>query len=95
LAASSGALAACLSVVGLCWILHRPLTKVPENWFKFFVGVLLTSFGLFWIAEGLKMPWPGGDLALLVLFAAMSGTSFALVLAIRKFRGSDKENPSR
>ncbi len=89
-AASSGAATACLSVIGLGWVLHRPLIKVPENWFKFFVGVLLTSFGLFWIAEGLKIPWPGGDLALLVLFAVMSVISFVLVLTIQKIRRSDK-----
>ena len=35
-----------------------PLAKVPENWMKFAVGVMLTSFGTFWGAEGAGVPGP-------------------------------------
>ena len=43
---------------------------------KFAVGVMLSSFGMFWGAEGAGATWPGGDAALLalipgVLFVAM------------------------
>ena len=31
-----------------------PLAKVPENSMKFVVGALLTGFGVFWCAEGLR-----------------------------------------
>jgi uncharacterized membrane protein len=51
--------------------LHKPLTRVPENTLKFAVGVLLTSFGLFWAVEGLGFSWPGGDWALPVLVLAI------------------------
>ena len=34
---------------------------------KFAVGVMLTSFGTFWGAEGAGVAWPGNDAALLVL----------------------------
>ena len=39
----------------------------PENTMKFAVGVMLTSFGMFWGAEGAGAHWPGGDAALLVV----------------------------
>ena len=82
--ASSGAAFACLCVVGLGLLLHRPLTRIPENWFKFSVGILLTSFGLFWGADGLGLPWPGGDMALLGLFIATSGVAFLAVRVMRQ-----------
>ena len=46
---------------------HRPLARVPENTLKFAVGVMLSAFGVFWLGEGLRVPWPGGDLAILTL----------------------------
>jgi uncharacterized membrane protein len=44
---------------------HRPLARVPENTLKFTVGVMLSAFGVFWTGEGLGVPWPGEDLAIL------------------------------
>ena len=45
--------AAAIVVVTLAGIaVKAPLTKVPENWMKFAVGVMLTSFGTFWGAGG-------------------------------------------
>jgi len=49
-----------------------PLAKVPENWMKFAVGVMLTSFGTFWGAEGAGVSWPGNDAALLVIVPAVA-----------------------
>jgi Ca2+/H+ antiporter, TMEM165/GDT1 family len=68
--ASLGALAACALVLAAGAILHRPLSRVPENTLKFGVGVMLSAFGVFWTGEGLGVAWPGQDLALL-LFAAL------------------------
>jgi uncharacterized membrane protein len=69
--------AAAIVVVTLTGIAVRaPLAKVPENWMKFAVGVMLTSFGTFWGAEGAGVSWPGNDAALLALvpvIALMSG----------------------
>lgn len=65
LPAGLGALAACLLVLTVGLLLRRPLARVPENSLKFGVGVMLTAFGVFWSGEGLGIPWPGGDLALL------------------------------
>ena len=50
-------------------LVHRPLSRVPENTLKFIVGILLTSFGLFWSAEGAGVAWPGGESAIPVLIA--------------------------
>jgi uncharacterized membrane protein len=68
--ASAGALAACLLVAGIGFVVHRPLAQVPENTLKFAVGVMLAAFGVFWTGEGLGVPWPGADLAI-VAFAAL------------------------
>ena len=75
------ALAACLLVAGAGFMVHRPLTRVPENTLKFAVGVMLTAFGVFWTGEGLGVAWPGADLAILVfaaLFLAAGGAAVAL-----------------
>jgi uncharacterized membrane protein len=68
--ASLGALAACALVILVGAVVHRPLSRVPENTLKFGVGVMLSAFGVFWTGEGLGVDWPGQDLSLL-LFAAL------------------------
>jgi Ca2+/H+ antiporter, TMEM165/GDT1 family len=68
--AGLGALAACALVLAVGAVIHRPLSRVPENTLKFGVGVMLSAFGVFWTGEGLGVAWPGQDLALL-LFAAL------------------------
>lgn len=68
--ASLGALAACALVLLIGAVVHRPLSRVPENTLKFGVGVMLSAFGVFWTGEGLGVEWPGADLALFV-FAAL------------------------
>src|SRR5919201_4194881 len=67
--ASAGALAACLLVAGIGFIVHRPMARVPENTLKFAVGVMLSAFGIFWTGEGLGIAWPGEDAALLAFIA--------------------------
>ena len=69
-------------LVGL--LVHRPLSRVPENTLKFGVGVMLTSFGIFWAAEGAGAQWPGGDASILVLIAAVTSISFTLVALMRR-----------
>jgi len=64
LPASIGAFAALLLVIMLGIVVHRPLSRVPENSLKFIVGVLLSAFGTFWAGEGIGVIWPGGDVAL-------------------------------
>jgi uncharacterized membrane protein len=71
-AAVIGAAAAIIVVTIVGIAVKAPLTKVPENWMKFAVGVMLTSFGTFWGAEGAGVAWPGDDAALLVLVPVMA-----------------------
>ncbi len=70
LAASLAALAALATVIVLGIVLHRPLSRIPENTLKFAVGVLLSAFGTFWVGEGIGISWPGADMAILVMVAA-------------------------
>jgi uncharacterized membrane protein len=79
--ASVGAIAACLLVAGAGLIVHRPLARVPENMLKFAVGAMLSAFGVFWTGEGLGVPWPGADLAVVAfvaLFLAVGRGAVAL-----------------
>jgi uncharacterized membrane protein len=67
--AALGATAAGVLVIALGLAIHKPLTKVPENTLKYAVGLLLSSFGVFWLGEGLGIAWPGEDLSLVGLLA--------------------------
>ena len=69
--AAAGATAAAIAVAALGLAIHRPLTRVPENALKFGVGVVIVSFGIFWLGEGLGLAWPGGDLAVAVIIAGV------------------------
>jgi len=83
LAAVAAMLAVAL-VAGAGVGLHRPLARVPENTMKFAVGVMLTSFGMFWGTEGAGASWPGGDAALLVIIPAVLLCSIAMVPWLRR-----------
>ena len=76
--------AAAIVVVTLTGIAVRaPLTKVPENWMKFAVGVMLTSFGTFWGAEGAGVAWPGNDAALLAGVPVVALVAGACIVWLR------------
>jgi uncharacterized membrane protein len=85
-AASLGALAACLIVVAIGFLVHRPLARVPENTLKFAIGVMLSAFGVFWTGEGLGVPWPGEDLAILAFAALFLMVALAAVALTRRPR---------
>lgn len=72
-AASLGALAACVAVLAVGAVVHKPLSNVPENTLKFGVGVMLSAFGVFWTGEGLGISWPGADLSLFAFAAFFLG----------------------
>lgn len=83
-AAILGAIAALVAVVILGAVLRHPLTMVPENWLKFGVGAMLSSFGVFWFTEGLGGVWPGDALSvLLILGAFLIGSRIAVSLLRR------------
>ncbi len=73
--------------VGLAGVLvHRPLSAVPENSMKFAVGVMLTTFGIFWGAEGAGVAWPDGEGAILAVLALVVLASLGLTALIRRER---------
>jgi uncharacterized membrane protein len=80
--ASLGALAACMLVLVIGAVVHRPLSRVPENTLKFAVGVMLSAFGVYWTGEGLGVSWPGHDLAILgfaVLFLIVGAVAVPVI----------------
>jgi uncharacterized membrane protein len=82
--AAAAALAAVLVVVAAGAALRSPLARVPENSLKFVVGVMLTSFGVFWGGEGVHAHWPGGDTALLVIIPVVLLFALANVRLLRR-----------
>jgi uncharacterized membrane protein len=82
---AAAAAAAAIAVVVLAGLAARaPLARVPENTLKFAVGVMLTSFGIFWGAEGAGASWPGGDAALLAIIPGILLVSLAFVRWLRR-----------
>jgi uncharacterized membrane protein len=82
--AAAAAVAAVLVVTVVGIAVRAPLARVPENTMKFIVGVMLTSFGIFWGAEGAGAHWPGADIALLVVVPAVALFALALVPILRR-----------
>jgi uncharacterized membrane protein len=82
--AAVGAAAAVILVAGVGLAVRRPLARVPENTMKFAVGTMLTTFGIFWSAEGAGADWPGDDLALLGVLAYVIALSVTLVVLLRR-----------
>lgn len=65
--AAVSALVALLLVVVVGVVVARQLSHVPENAMKMTVGMMLISYGTFWVGEGLGFNWPNGDVTLLEL----------------------------
>ena len=84
--ASAAAAAAVVVVVAVGAAVRGPLERVPENALKFGVGVLLTSFGIFWGGEGAGVNWPGSDLAILGIVGFLGLVSFALTHQLKSQR---------
>ena len=84
--ASLGALAAFMVVMAIGLLVHRPLSQVPENTLKYVVGLMLSTFGVFWTGEGLGAEWPGADLSLIGIFIIFGAASLALTRWLRASR---------
>jgi uncharacterized membrane protein len=78
-AALIGAAAAVLVTIAAAVLLRKPLARVPETELKWLVGVILTSFGVFFCGEGLRAGWPGGEAALLYCAVAIGASGLALI----------------
>jgi uncharacterized membrane protein len=82
--ASAAAALAILIVIVAGIAARAPLARVPENTLKFAVGVMLSSFGMFWGAEGAGAHWPGGDAALLAIIPGVLVVAIVLVESTRR-----------
>ncbi len=79
-AAAAGAAMVVVSITGV--LVARQLSSVPENAMKMVVGLMLVSFGTFWVGEGVGVHWPGSDLAIPVLVGAYALAAWALVTVL-------------
>jgi uncharacterized membrane protein len=84
--AVAGAVAALVLVAAVGFVAKTPLSRVPENTIKFAVGILLTTFGIFWAVEGAGADWPGGDAAVLYVLAFVIAISALYVRVLRRRR---------
>jgi len=82
-----GAIIALLAVSAAGVFLHKPLAKVPENTMKYIVGLLLTSFGAFWIGEGLQVSWLQNDWSILYIAGSLCLFSWIEVQRCHKLLG--------
>lgn len=86
-----GALAAAVAVLVIAVLIRRPLSMIPENTLKYGVGLLLTTFGTFWVVEGMgslrtghqSVEWPGHDLALVGILLIWFVVSRIMVVVLR------------
>ena len=68
--------------------------RLPETELKYLVGLVLTSFGTFFAAEGLGVDWPLGDAALLALVALYFVASQLMAGALARGRGAAVGTPA-
>lgn len=78
-----GAVAAVIVVLLAGIFLRQPLTKIPENTMKFIVGVMLTSFGAFWVGEAFGVAWPQADMSIVYMSASLLIFSWVIVRYIK------------
>jgi uncharacterized membrane protein len=86
--AAVGAVAAVVVVAAVGIAVRAPLSRVPENTMKFVVGIMLTSFGVFWGAEGAGVSWPGNDAALLAVIPVTALVAIGYVALMRRARAA-------
>jgi uncharacterized membrane protein len=82
--AVAGGLLAMVVVAGVGVMVRKPLAQVPENTLKYAVGVILTSLGTFWAAEGMGATWPLDFVSVLGIAAVYYGASRIAVMLIRR-----------
>lgn len=86
--AAIGAAVAGVLVLGVGLAVARPLAQVPENQIKLVVGLMLTSFGTFWTAEGFGAQWWQEDVSIVWLLAGYLAVSLLLIALLRQAGGT-------
>jgi len=80
---------AVMSVIGA--LAAKPLQSVPENYMKLGVGALLTTFGLFWMGEGVGVQWPLDDLFIPILLGVIVLATMISIAYFKRVRISRTE----
>ena len=80
--AIAGAGVAVVLTLAVGFVLHRPLMRLPESHLKYAVGIVLSSFGVFFLGEGLDVEWPLADGALLYIAATLLIVSQGQIAAL-------------
>jgi len=82
--AVAGGILAMIVVAAIGLVVRKPLAMVPENTLKYAVGVVLTSIGTFWAAEGMGVAWPLDFVSIAILLAVYLAASRAAIALIRR-----------
>jgi uncharacterized membrane protein len=73
---------AALTIVGI--MVHKPMTRVPENSIKFVVGAILIAFGVYWAGEGIGIEWALHEAMIVLLAVAYLLIGLAWASALRR-----------
>ena len=82
--AVAGGLLAMVVVAGIGLVVRKPLARVPENTLKYAVGIILTSLGTFWAAEGMGATWPLDFVSAFGIAAIYLGASRLAIMLINR-----------
>jgi Ca2+/H+ antiporter, TMEM165/GDT1 family len=82
--AVAGGLVAMVVVAAAGVVVRKPLAQVPENTLKYAVGIILTSVGTFWAAEGMGAVWPFDFVSILGLAVLYFAASRVAIMVIRR-----------
>jgi uncharacterized membrane protein len=78
-AVSAVAVVGVIAAASQAWV-----RRIPRSALQLVVGLLLTSFGTFWGAEGLGVDWPGSDAAILWLLLLYASTAAVATVLLRR-----------
>jgi uncharacterized membrane protein len=92
--AAASALAAAVVVAAVGALVARQLSQVPENTIKIVVGIMLSSFGLFWVGEGAGAHWPGSDAAIIAFIALFALVTVCSVTWLRGLHRTLRRQPT-
>jgi uncharacterized membrane protein len=79
-----GAILAFVLVGAVGIVVHRPLTRVPENTIKFAVGLMLVAFGTFWGGEGIGLEWTLSEWTIPLLAVLYAAVAYAFITLLRR-----------
>jgi uncharacterized membrane protein len=63
---------------------------------KFIVGIMLTSFGAFWVGEAIGVTWPQADVSIIYMTLTLLLFSWVTIIRCKKhLRSASKTNLSK